>query len=171
MLAGTDEHALRSVDEMSAVERKCVTSGVLNAVTRQVNVRCSSVQDFDPFTARPRFIVVAGPRIGHHLGHDDVARNEVVRNRRRVDLTRCRVVGLNPVCGGAARVFLVALARHGAPPCGLVEVVVVVVHQRHGHPGVGHVEAGQSVSSDDDVLPCADGPCRGVAALIADDGG
>ena len=158
MLAGTDEHALRSVDEVSAVERKCMGSGVLNAVTRQIDVRCSSVQDFDPFTGRPRFIVLTGPRIGHHFGHDNVTRNEVARNRRRVDLTRCWVVGLNPVCGGAVRVLLVTLARHDAPPGGLVEVVVVVVHQGQGHPGVGHVEAGDSVSGDDDVLPCADGP-------------
>ena len=158
VLPGADEHALGSVDEVRAVERKDVACGILNAVAREVDVGGAGVQDLNPFTAGPRVGVVAGPRIGHRFGHDDVAGNHIVRDRRRVDLTRCWVVGLNPVCGGAARVLLVALPRHDASPSGLVEVVVGAVHERHGHAGVGHVEARNSVSSDDDVLPRADGP-------------
>ena len=66
--------------------------------------------------------------------------------------------------------MLVGLSRHHASPRGLMENVVVVVNQFHGHSSVGHVEVAVPIACNHNIFAGADGPRRGVSALVAYDG-
>ena len=78
---------------MTAIEGEHVARSVLNGIPRQVNVSISRVQDFNPFTAGPRGVVVRRPRIWHRFRDDDVTGDECIAATGRVHLTWCRVVG------------------------------------------------------------------------------
>ena len=77
--AGGQHRCRASVREVGAeaVHANGVEGGINDGPIRQINARRARIVDLNPLAARPRRVVGAGPRVRHHFGDVEGARDDV----------------------------------------------------------------------------------------------